>query len=145
MSLAKNRELLLRAESCLQRAIGRNDAGFKNFERLTDVYCQLAARASTEQAKADWLNKAFEAASQAVERYPGCGRLHFKQAQIADQMGNPEFAIEHYNKAIEIENEYREQFRKMYPEQKEVVSRLDKTMYLYAKKRVEELSRKSDN
>jgi tetratricopeptide (TPR) repeat protein len=109
------------------------------------VYHQLAAGTSTEREKADWLNKAFEAASQAVKRYPGCGRLHFKQAQIADQMGNAEFAAEHYGKAMEIEDEYRDQFRQMYPEREDIVSRIDKNMYLYAKERVEELSEKSDN
>ena len=141
-SLDKDRDLLLHAETCLQNAIGRNNAGFKNFERLTDIYNQLA-QSSTQQEKTGWLNKAFEAASQAVERYPGCGRLHFKQAQIADQMGNAESAIGRYNKAIEIEDEYRAQFRRMYPDREDIVSRLDKNKYLYAKERVEELSRKS--
>jgi len=142
MALDKNRDLLLRAETCLKSAIGRNDAAFKNFERLTDVYRQLA-ETSTQQEKIDWLDKAFETASQAVERYPGCGRLHFKQAQIADQMGNAEIAIEQYRKAIAIEDEYRAQFRQMYPEREDIVSRLDKNRYDYAKKRVEELSKKS--
>jgi hypothetical protein len=83
--------------------------------------------------------------SQAVERYPGCGRLHFKQAQIADQMGNAEIAVEQYRKAIDIEDEYRDQFRQMYPERRDIVNRLDKKMYLDAKKRVQELAGMSDN
>ena len=144
MTRDKNRDLLLRAETCLKSAIGRNDAAFKNFERLTDVYRQLE-ETSTQQEKTDWLDKAFETASQAVERYPGCGRLHFKQAQIADKMGNAEIAIEQYRKAITIEDEYRAQFRQMYPEREDVVSRIDKKKYLDAKERVEELSKKSDN
>ena len=144
MALDKNRDLLLRAETCLQSAIGRNDAAFKNFERLTDIY-RLLAETSTEQEKTDWLNKAFEAVSQAVERYPGCGRLHFKQAQIADQIGNANIAIEQYKKAIEIEDEYRDQFRQMYPEREDIVSRIGKNRYLYSRERVEELLKKSDN
>jgi len=143
MTLDKNRDLLLRAETCLQSAIGRNNAAFKNFERLTDVYRQLA-EISTQQEKADWLKKAFETASQAVERYPGCGRLHFNQAQVADKMGNAGIAIEQYRKAIEIEDEYRAQFRQMYPEREDVVSRLDKNEYLFSKERLEKLSSKSD-
>lgn len=144
MSLDKNRDSLLRAESCLKRAIERNNAPFKNFERLTDTYRKLA-ETSTGQAKADWLSKAFMAATQAVERYPGCGRLHFKLAQIADQTGKTKIAVEHYGKAIEIEDEYRDQFRRMYPEREDIVSRIDNKSYLYAKKRVEELTKKSDN
>ena len=143
-TLEKDRDLLLRAESCLKDAIERNNVEFKNFERLIDVY-RLLAESSVGQEKADWLDKAFEAASQAVEHYPGCGRLHFKQAQIADEMGDAEFAIEQYKKAVEIEDEYRAQFRRMYPEREDVVSRIDKKMYLDAKKRTVELSEKSDN
>jgi tetratricopeptide (TPR) repeat protein len=144
MTLDKNRDLLLRAETCLQSAIGRNDAAFKNFERLTEVY-RLLVETSIEQEKADWLDKAFSAASVAVERYPGCGRLHFKQAQIADQVGNANIAIEQYKKAIKIEDEYRDQFRQMYPEREDIVSRIGKNRYLYSKERVEELSKKSGN
>jgi len=142
MTLDKNRDLLLDAERCLQNAIARNDAPFKNFERLTDIYRQLA-EISTQQEKTDWLIKAFEAASQAVERYPGCGRLHFKQAQVADLMGNAKIAIQQYTKAIDIEDEYRDQFRRIYPEREEIVSRIGKNRYLYSKERLEELSGKS--
>jgi hypothetical protein len=143
-SPVRDRDLLLRAESCLKRAIERDNVPFKNFERLTDTYRKLA-ETSTGQAKADWLGKALEAAAQAVKRYPGCGRLYFKQAQIADQMGKTEIAIENYRKAIEIEDEYRRQFKQIYPQQEDIVSRLDSNMYLYSKERVEELSGKSDN
>jgi len=144
MMLDKDRNLLLGAEACLKDAVGRNNAEFKNFERLTEVY-SLLAETSTGREKADRLNKAFEAATQAVERYPGSGRLHFKKGQIADRMGDTEVAIEQYKKAIEIEDEYRNQFRYMYPEREDIISRIDKNSYYYAKERVEELSGKSDN
>jgi len=140
----KNRDLLLQALSCLKRAIERNDVPYKNFERLTDAYRQLA-ESSTGQTKADWLGQAYAAAVQAVERYPGSGRLHFKEAQITDLMGRTEIALEQYKKAIAIENEYRKQFKQLYPERKEVVSRIGNKMYLDAKKRIKELSGKSDN
>ena len=144
MSLDKNRDMLLRAESCLKRAIGRNDVEFKNFERLTDIY-RLLAESSAGQEKSDWLDKSFETASQSIERYPGCGRLRFKKAQIADDMGNIEITLQQYRKAVEIEDEYRDQFRQMYPEREDIVSRIDKNMYLYAKERIEELVGKADN
>jgi O-antigen ligase/tetratricopeptide (TPR) repeat protein len=141
-SPVRDRDLLLRAESCLKRAIGRDDVPFNNFERLTDTYRKLA-ETSTGQAKADWLGKALEASAQAVKRYPGCARLHFKEAQIADQMGKTKIAIAGYRKAIEIEDAYRRQFKQIYPEQEDIVSRLDENMYLYSKDRVEELTKKS--
>ena len=123
---------MLAAADCLQGAIERNGQAFKNFERLTQVY-GLLAETSTGREKADWLGKALDTASQAVERYPGCGRLHFKLARIAEQAGKTDVALEHYNKAIEIEDAYRDQFRQIYPERKEVVSRLGEEQYNLAK------------
>lgn len=137
-----DRDSLLRAAECLQVAIERNDAAFKNFERLTDTYVQLA-ETSTGRKKTDWLGKALATAYEAVNRYPGCGRLHFKLAQIAEESEKTGIAIEHYSKAIEIENAYRDQFRIMYPERKEIVSRLGEEMFRDAKQRLELLRKQS--
>jgi tetratricopeptide (TPR) repeat protein len=139
----KDRDLLLRSEKCLLAAIERNSAVFKNFERLTDVYCSLA-EISTQQEKIEWLNKAFETALLTVERYPGCGRVHFKLAQIAEQLGRTSIAIKQYDEAIDIENKYRDQFRQMYPEIKKIVSRLGEEKYQFAIKRIKELSGRFD-
>ena len=132
-------DLLLRAAACLQSAIERNHAAFKNFERLTDVYA-LLAETSTGSEKTDWLDKALDTAYLAVERYPGCGRLHFKLARIAEQADKVTVAIEHYREAIKIEEAYRDQFRRMYPERKNVVSRMGEEMYGEATQRIEMLS-----
>jgi O-antigen ligase/Tfp pilus assembly protein PilF len=139
LTQGKSPDLLLRAVKSLQAAIGRNSAAFKDFERLSDAYRALADVAA-EQEKAGWLNKAFEAAGQAVERYSGCERLHFKLAQIAEQRGNNDTALEHYKKAIEIEEQYRSQFRLMYPERQEIVSRMGEEVYQFAVERVKDLS-----
>jgi O-antigen ligase len=136
------RQLLMRAAECLRAATARNNASFKEFEHLTDVYASLGEILPSQQG--DWFNKAFDAASLAIERYPGCERLHFKLAQIAERLGKTELAIEQYQKAIEIEDQYRAQFKLMYPERKEVVSRLGEDKYQLAIKRVKELSEKSD-
>ena len=90
-------------------------------------------------------DKAYKAASQAVERYPGCGRLHFKLAKIADQMNKTGIAIEHYAKTVEIEDEYRAQFKQLYPERQDVVSRIGNKDYKYAKERVAKLAGKVNN
>lgn len=135
----ETRELLVQAEQCLKTAIERNNADYKNFERLTEVYLLLAEK-TAGQEKTNWLNKAFDATSDAIERYPGCGRLHFNLAQIAEKLGKTAVAIEHYKDTINIENQYRDQFRKMYPQKKEVVSRLGEKKYQSAIERVNELS-----
>jgi len=134
-----NRELLVAAEKKSLGAIERNNAAFKNYERLTEVYI-LLADISKEQEKTDWLNKAFENTSFTVEHlYPGCARLRIELAKISDLLGKTDIAISQYEKAIEIEDEYRAQFREMYPEREEIVSRLGDKKYLFAKQRIKYL------
>ena len=133
---------LLIAQSCLRDAIKRNSAGYKNFEDLSEV-CQRLSEVSPDNQKASWADLAFSFASQAVDRYPGNGRLHFNLAQIADKLGKKEIAIEQYNKAVEIENKYRAEFHRMYPEE-ELVSRIGTERYQFAIKRSKELSSVSE-
>lgn len=133
--------MLLRAEESLKAAIERNDVAYKNYERLSDVYCWLAT-ISAHQDKTDWLNKALDMASLAIARYPGCGRLHFKQAQIAEQLGKTKTAIEQYKQAVDIEDQYRAQFRQMYPERGKIVSRLGEEQYNEATEKLEALSQR---
>jgi hypothetical protein len=134
----ENRDLLLQAEKCFKAAISRNNAAFKDFERLTDAYCSLA-EVSAGQEAVDWWNKAFETALVAVERYPGCGRLHFNLAQIAEELGLDDTAVREYERAIRIEDEYRAQFRQMYPDTEEIVSRLGQEKYNLAVRKAKEL------
>ena len=142
MSQPEQADLLLRAEKSLLAAIKRNRTDFKNFKRLTEVY-NLLAETSTQQTKTDWLNRAFDSARCAVERYPGSARLRIELAKIAEQLGKTDIAVEHYKKAVEIEDSYRRQFRQMYP-QRQICSRLGEEKYNLAIERVKELSKESD-
>ncbi|MHC4476231.1 MAG: O-antigen ligase family protein [Planctomycetota bacterium] len=136
----KQLALLQHAAECLLTAIDRNPVDFKNRERLSEVY-NLLARSSTGQTKTEYLNKALDSALAAVELYPGCGRLRISLAQIAEQLNKPHLALQHYQKAVDIEKAYRDQFKIMYPG-REVFSRLGKEEYNHAKQRIEELSGK---
>jgi tetratricopeptide (TPR) repeat protein len=138
-SQSKTPDLLLHAEKCLQTAIKRNDADFKNFERLTEVYNLLAEIASPQQ-KTDWLNKAFYITSMAIERYPGCERLHFELAKIAEELGKTDLARQQYQETIEIEDSFRSQFKMMYPD-REIVSRLGEDKYQFATERMKGLKK----
>ena len=75
----------------------------------------------------------------AAERYPGCGRLHFQLGQIADGFAQPNGAREHYAETVRIEEAFRAQFREMYPEREDMVSRLGEANYQTARKRLAEL------
>ena len=135
----RNQPLLLKqAEECFLAAIERNRADFKNFKRLAEVY-NLLAETSIQQEKTAWLNKAFESASDAVERYPGSARLRIELAKIAEQLGKTDVAIKHYEEAIDIEDKYRLQFQEMYPGQ-EIFSRLGEEKYQNTKQRIKHLS-----
>ncbi|MHC4103861.1 MAG: O-antigen ligase family protein [Planctomycetota bacterium] len=139
-----DRDLLLQAEKQSMRAIQRNKAAFKNYERLTEVYT-LLADISKEQEKTDWLKKAYDNTSFTVEHlYPGCARLRVELAKISELSGKTDIAISQYEKAIEIEDEYRAQFREMYPKREEVVSRLGDKKYLFAKQRLKYLTEQSN-
>lgn len=135
----QNPELLLTAEKSLKRAIDRNCTKFRHYEQLTRVYI-LLAETETPSEGASWLDKAFDAAFQAVERYPGCARLRVELARIAEEQGKRETAIEQYEMAVDIEDSYRSQFRSIYPEREDVVSRLGEDKYLFAKDRLKSLS-----
>ena len=76
----------------------------------------------------------------AAERYPCCGRLHFHLGQLADRLGKPVQALQHYRETVSIEDAFRKQFRQMYPEREQVVSRLGEDKYLFAEQRIRELS-----
>ena len=134
---SKSKDALLRAERCLLEAIRRNGADFKNFERLTEVYI-LLAEASGAAQRSSSLDKAFDSAKSAVERYPGLGRLHLQLAQIAEQLGKADVALKHYKRAVEIEDSFRDQFARTYPTH-EVFSRLGEQKYQFAKQKTESL------
>lgn len=129
---------LLKAEKSFKTAIERDKANFKNYENLAEVYEILAQL--TPEKRLFWQEKAFAALEQAIDRYPGSGELHIKLAKTAMALGKKESAIEHYRKALEIEDAYTEQFKIMYPG-KEVFSRLGKIKYRDAKEKLEELTK----
>jgi len=134
--------LLEKAQECYLGATERNEADFKNYETLSTVYNLLADRAGGEEKK-ERLNKAFVNSKRAVELYPGLGRLRLASAKLAEQSGKLEYAGEQYQKAIEIEDAYRKQFRIMYPG-REIFSRLGEDNYNFAVKQIEKLSSKTE-
>jgi O-antigen ligase len=135
---SKTPELLLQAEKCLQAAIRRNNADFKIFERLTEVYNKLSEIATAQQ-KTDWLKKSFDSAMAATYRYPGCERLHFELAKIAEELQKTGLARQEYEEAIEIEDSFRSQFKMMYPN-REIISRLGEEKYQFAIERLSHIS-----
>jgi tetratricopeptide (TPR) repeat protein len=128
------------AEQALFTAAQRNPTDNGIFESLTEIY-YLRSRLQPDQ-KDQYLNSALQSALTAVELYPGDAQLHLRLAQIADELGQMDLALKHYQKAVEIEDAFRTQFRMMYPG-REVFSRLGNDKYYFARQRIKELLSKS--
>jgi len=139
-SASKQTHLLLRSEQRLQSAINRNRIDFKNFERLSEVYSLLAE--APAQPRTEWLNRAYDSLAPAIGSYPGSSRLHFKLAKIAEQLDKTDVAINHYKKAVEIEDSHRRLFQLMYPG-REIFSRLGEENYQSAKQQIKQLGEKT--
>jgi tetratricopeptide (TPR) repeat protein len=125
----KRPDLLEKAIRCFRRAIDTNPADYKSYEKLAQVYSQGQR----------W-HDAYTWYMRAAESYPGCERLWFKLGQAAEQIGAPGTALDCYTKAVDIEESYQQQFRRMYPNREKVISRLGDEDLAIARKRMEELS-----
>lgn len=121
--------LLEEAARCFQKAIDRNPADYKDYEKLAIVYGWMGEK-----------QKTFDEYVRTAQLYPGCDRLWFGLAQAAEQLGKNNTARSSYAKAVEIEDSYRRLFRLMYPQRANVVSRLGEPEYQLARKRLQELS-----
>jgi len=135
-------ELSKKAEDCFLAAIHRDPADFRNHERLSDVYNQLAQTVTQPQRNV-YLQKSLDKAFDAIWLYPGSAKLRIKMAQIAEKLNETDIALAQYQKAIQIEDAYRNQFRIMYPDKK-VFSRLGELKYQDAKQKVTQLSPKTN-
>ncbi len=135
-------DVLLSAEKTLLTAIQRDKADFKNYENLARVYETLAQ--ITGDKRRFWFEKTFSTLQQALVRYPSSAELHIELAKTARELDIIDIAIEHYKKAVEIEDAYTEQFKIMYPK-KEVFSRMGKIKYREAKEKLEELTKTKEN
>jgi hypothetical protein len=61
-------------------------------------------------------------------------------AEIAEQLDKTDIAVAQYEKAVEIEDAYRNQFKIMYPG-REIVSRLGEDKYEFATERIKSLKK----
>lgn len=129
-----------RAVGYYNEAIKRDEADFKNYENLAKVYLLLDSFDGDEDAE---LQKAALAnLLEACARYPASGRLHYqigqvssKLAEMTDEQEYRRQAVDHYHRAVEIEQAFREQFKIMYPDE-QLVSRLGEAEYENAMRQI---------
>jgi len=130
----KQAVMLMQAAQYFSAATQLDKADFKNYEKLMTVY-ELLAGYSTPDHTRDWVQKAYDSGLEAARRYPGKGKLQFELGKTAEQLDKKKAALAHYEKAVQIEDSYRAQFRRMYPG-REMFSRLGQNRYEAAKKRI---------
>lgn len=132
----RDTQLLEDALRLARIAAERNPADFKPWRLLGRINVMFAEQAEGEQ-KQKYLRMAFNDLQQAVNRYPGSGKLHYLLANVAEQLKQETIALCHYQIAVEIEDAYRVQFWIMYPKRKTVISRLGNDVYIEAKSKIE--------
>jgi len=121
--------LLEAAARSFRAAVARSPADYKNYEKLAQTYSQLGR-----------YEEAYEWYMETAKLYPGRERVWFESGQVAEKLGRTEAARDHYARAVRIEDRYRAQFRRMYPERKEIVSRLGEREYRLAQERIAQLT-----
>lgn len=120
-----NSQMPAMAIRVFSKAVNRDPADYKNYERLANACLDITEHA-TGQLKTDWFKQAYEWAERATDHYPGSGKLWLKLAEIAEQLKKD--PTEYYQRAVEIEDEYQAQFKIMYPGQN-IVSRIGEEKY----------------
>ncbi len=136
--ITRDKTLLQIGADRRRSAIQRNKAGYKNYRKLAEIYELQAATAASQSDRLEDLQRAFDALTEAVERYPGSDRIHLKLARLAELLDRDDAATTHYKTVVQIEDSYRDQFRVMYPGRK-LFSRLGEKNYQFARQRLAEL------
>ena len=135
----KDKIILLQAADSFTEAAKRNKSDFKNFKNLSEVYSLLADK-SIGRKKSEFAVLAYGNALNAAQLYPGSAKLRIEWATLAEKSGKTSVAIEQYKEAIEIEDAYRKQFKKMYPD-RNIFSRLGEEKYQFAQDRIKQLEK----
>jgi O-antigen ligase len=129
-SQIKKEEHLTQAAAFSQQARRRNPHNYAYSELLSGI-CIDQSKVNKENEK-EYLESAYQAGMEAGRLYPGSDRIAFDLGMLAERMGQPQKAIEHFCWAAEIEDQYRKQFSEMYPDYP-LCSRLGQNRYEYAK------------
>lgn len=138
-SVVKKPDLLLKARGFAETAIARTPEDPRPRRLLGDVLLAAAENAKDDSEKKAFQEEAYRTQQEAVRRYPGSDMLNYKLGVLAEELGRPAEAIAYLAKTLEIETAYREQFRVMYPDAKEIISRVGPTVYADLLERLERL------
>jgi tetratricopeptide (TPR) repeat protein len=130
LSQTKEHRYLTEALTQQQQARDRDPENFIYSESLSDFYDDLSEVQTDNKDK--YLESAYQEKMEARRLYPGSDRIAYNLGVLAEKMNQPEKAAEHFRRAVEIEDQYRDQFKQMYPDYP-LCSRLGQDYYEHAK------------
>ncbi len=133
---SKYPDLLHRAVERFSEANMRDAANYSYYNKLSQTHALLASVTTGAAAKAN-KEKADFWMDEAIKRYPNSAKLHIEAAKLSESIEKKSAAIEHYKRAVEIEDQYREVFKVMYPG-REIFSRLGEEKYQLAKQKIDQ-------
>jgi hypothetical protein len=134
LSQTKEQRYLTEALTSLQQARQRDPYNFIYSESLSDIYIYLSE--SQKENTGIHIESAYQAKMDAQTLYPGSDRIAYNLGVLAEKMKQPQKAVEHFRRAVEIEDQYRKQFSEMYPNYP-LCSRLGQDCYEYATKYIQ--------
>ncbi|MEJ5259803.1 MAG: O-antigen ligase family protein [Anaerohalosphaeraceae bacterium] len=129
---ADRQPLLEEARKAFTRALSRNPMDYRLMEALGDLFTVWAESENTEDVRTSFYQTSYEWTLQAWQRFPGSDRLVYKLGTLSERLNRPQEAAGWYTLAVQIEDEYRRQFRQMYPNDP-IFSRLGESRYQYAR------------
>ncbi len=129
---AARQPLLEEARKAFTRALSRSPMDYRLMETLGDLFTVLAESENKEDLQTSLYRTSYEWTLQAWRRFPGSDRLVYKLGTLSERLNRPQEAAGWYALAVQIEEDYRNQFRQMYPNAP-VFSRLGESRYQYAR------------
>ncbi len=138
-SVVKHPELLSKARAFAETGIARTPEDPRPRRLRGEILLATAENAGDDDEKKTLQEEAYRTLQEAVRLYPGSDVIHYKLGVLAEELAKPDQAKEHLEKALSIETAYRAQFRVMYPNKADVVSRLGPKVYADLLDRLERL------
>ncbi len=126
----KQTKPLEQAIESLHQAQNRDPRNYRYDKLISEVFA-LKSEIDPNNQK-EWLAAAYQSALKAQQFYLGSDQIAYDLGQLAEKLDQPQKAAHQYQKAVEIEDQYRIQFTQMYPALP-LFSRLGQQRYTHAK------------
>lgn len=113
-----------------------DESNYKYYRRLSEVYQAALLRYPDDKV---WLKKALESAAKALERYPAKSEMLIDYGRLLLTDNCPADALAAFEKALQSEQAFRDQQRRMYPDKIELQPRLKPELRRWTEHKVRQL------